>query len=88
MKVHHCWPIHLGAHTSPVYVVAKGDELFNLADVSYMLTLIDGGITYLDTLSVRYDEKRHREMKAVFEKARARLTNRMHQHGGAVPHRH
>jgi len=88
MKVYHCWPIHLGAHTSPVYVVAGGEDLFNLADVSYMLTLIDGGITYLDTLSVRYDEKRHREMKAIFEKARARLTERVHQHGRSGPHGH
>ncbi len=87
-KVYHCWPIHLGAHTSPVYVVADGEELFNAADASYMLTLIDGGLTYLDTLSVRYDENRHREMKAIFEKARARLTGRMHQHGSAPPHRH
>jgi hypothetical protein len=86
--VNHCWPIPLGAHTSPVYVVAGDEELFNMADATYMLTLIDGGVTYLDTLSVRYDEKRHREMKAIFEKARAMLTNKVHQHGGSRPHVH
>ena len=34
-----------------------------------MLTLLDGGLTYLDTLSVRYEEKRHREMKAIIERS-------------------
>ena len=73
----HCWPIHLGAHTSPVYVVAGGEELFSPSDATYMLTLIDGGMTYLDTLSVRYQEERHRQMKAIFEQARAELHRRM-----------
>ena len=83
---YHCWPIHLGAHTSPVYVVAGSQELFSESDASYMLTLIDGGLTYLDTLSVRFDEKRHRAMKAIFEKARKAIHQKMHQHG--VGHGH
>ena len=81
MTVQHCWPIHLGAHTSPVYVVAGSQELFSPSDASYMLTLIDGGLTYLDTLSVRYNEKRHRELKAVFKKARSKLRGKMRTHG-------
>ncbi|MDO8589516.1 MAG: CehA/McbA family metallohydrolase [Armatimonadota bacterium] len=79
--IHHCWPIHLGAHTSPVYVVAGGEELFSESDASYMLTLIDGGMTYLDTLSVRFDEDRHLAMKAIFERARQVLHRKMHQQG-------
>lgn len=81
LQVHHCWPIQLGAHTSPVYVVAGGEELFSPSDASYMLTLIDGGLTYLNTLSVRYSEERHRQLKAVFERARRVLHERMHTHG-------
>jgi len=77
LQASHCWPIHLGAHTSPVYVIAGNEELFSPSDASYMLTLIDGGLTYLDTLSVRYDEKRHREMKALFEAARGELHRRL-----------
>jgi hypothetical protein len=46
-----------------------------------VLTLLDGGLTYLDTLSVRYEEERHREMKAIFEKTKQALHNRLHQHG-------
>jgi hypothetical protein len=80
MQVHHCWPIHLGAHTSPVYVAVGGREMFSPDDATYMLTLIDGGLTYLDTLSVRYDEDRHRKMKAVFERARRELERRLHGH--------
>jgi hypothetical protein len=46
-----------------------------------MVTLIDGGLTYLETLSVRFDEERHRAMKAIFERARAKLQGRMRTHG-------
>jgi len=80
LQVQHCWPIHLGAHTSPVYVVVGGEQMFSPGDATYMLTLIDGGLTYLDTLSVRYEEERHRQMKAIFEKARAELEGRLHGH--------
>jgi len=37
-------------------------------------------MTYLDTLSVRYDEKRHRAMKAIFEKAKQELKHRLAGH--------
>ncbi|MGD8237964.1 MAG: CehA/McbA family metallohydrolase [Armatimonadota bacterium] len=81
MQVHHCWPLHLGAHTSPVYIVCGGQEIFSPSDASYMLTLIDGGMTWLDTLSVRYDERRHRQLKAVFRRAQRELHRRMHEAG-------
>ncbi len=81
LKVQHCWPIFVAAHTSPIYVVVPGTELFSPSDATYMLTLIDGGITYLDTLSVRYDEQRHRQMKAIYEHARDHLLGRLHSHG-------
>ena len=53
-----------------------------------MLTLIDGGLTYLDTLSVRYNEERHRKMKAVYERAKSHLEGRMHAHGHPHSHPH
>ncbi len=79
--VHHCWPIHVGAHTSPVYVVAGDKEMFSPSDATYMLTLIDGGMTWLDTLSVRYDQTRHRRLKAVFQKAKDMLAKRLAARG-------
>ncbi len=81
LQAQHCWPIFVAGHTSPVYVVVPGTELFSPSDATYMLTLIDGGLTYLDTLSVRYDEQRHREMKAIYAHARDHLLGRLHQHG-------
>jgi hypothetical protein len=88
IMVQHVWPIHLGAHTSPVYVICGGEEIFSPSDASYMLTLIDGGLTYLDTLSVRYDEERHRRMKAVYGRARARIHERLHRRSGTHDHSH
>jgi hypothetical protein len=80
------WAETIGAHTSPVYVVVDNQEIFSPSEASYMLTLIDGGLTYLDTLSVRYDEARHRKMKAVFQKAKAHIHARMHAHGQGHSH--
>lgn len=73
------WPVRLGAHTSPVYVCVGRQEIFSSSDATYMLTLLDGGVTYLDTLSVRYSDERHRAMKALFEKARKELERRLRQ---------
>jgi hypothetical protein len=86
LKVQHCWPIFVAAHTSPIYVVVPGTDLFSPSDAAYMLTLIDGGLTYLDTLSVRYDEKRHREMKAVYKHAREHLLGRLRKHQASMRH--
>ncbi len=82
----HSWSGNLAAHTSPVYIVVPGTELFSPSDATYMLTLIDGGLTYLDTLSVRYDEQRHNAIKAIYRAAQTELHARMHAHGGAHGH--
>ena len=83
---HTNWGEPIGAHTSPVYMVVDDQELFSPSDASYMLTLIDGGLTYLDTLSVRYNEERHRKMKAIYQRAQALLHARMHAHGHGHHH--
>ena len=80
LQVNHCSPIHLGAHTSPVYVVCGDQEMFSPSDATYMLTLLDGGMTYLDTLSARYSDERHNQMKAIFAKAKHELVHRLGQH--------
>lgn len=79
----HEWPIHLAAHTSPVYVSAGGQELFNPADAAFMLTLLDGGLAYLDTLSIPASPEKQEQIRGVFRRAQAELHRRMHAHGVA-----
>ncbi len=79
--VWHVWPINVAAHTSPVYVVSGGAELFSPSDATFMLTLLDGGLAYLDTLSIPAGRQRHDQIKAVFREAQNRLHTRMHARG-------
>jgi hypothetical protein len=80
LKVWHVWPIHIAAHTSPVYVRCGEEELFSPSEATYMLTLIDGGLTWLDTLSVPASPERHARIRGVFEEARASLSQRLVRH--------
>ncbi|HUW10812.1 MAG TPA: CehA/McbA family metallohydrolase, partial [Anaerolineae bacterium] len=84
LQVWHCWPIHIAAHTSPVYVRCGDQELFSPSDATYMLTLIDGGLTWLDTLSIPADPERSAQIRGVFESARSTLGRRLahHDHHG------
>jgi hypothetical protein len=86
LKVWHCWPVHVAAHTSPVYVQCGDQELFSPSDASYMLTLIDGGLTLLDTLSIPASPERHARIQSVFETARAALSHRIAAHGHSHGH--
>ena len=73
---------HLAAHTSPVYLVGGEGELFSSTDATYMLTLIEGGLTWLDTLSIPPDPERAGSVRDVFQKAHDRLSHRLlHKHG-------
>ncbi len=80
LKVWHCWPIHIAAHTSPVYVHCGDEERFSPMDATYMLTLIDGGLTWLDTLSIPASHEHHARIRSVFESARDSLNRRLTQH--------
>jgi hypothetical protein len=73
-------PRRVAAHTSPVYVVAGGRELFSPSDATYMLTLLEGGLTWLDTLSIPADPERQARNRRVFEDARDHLHQRLHVH--------
>jgi hypothetical protein len=79
-QVWHGWPIHIAAHTSPVYVVTADAELFSPSDATYMLTLIDGGLTWLDTLSIPASPERQAAIRGVFEAAQAELQHRLGYH--------
>jgi len=75
------WALGIQAHTSPVYVRTPGQELFSSAAASYMLTLVEGARTWLDTLATRPDPKRFAQVHAVFEAAKQHLHERLHKHG-------
>jgi hypothetical protein len=45
-----------------------------------MLTLLEGGLTWLDTLSIPATPERHQRVKEVFQHAQQRLQGRLHGH--------
>ena len=76
---------HLAAHTSPVYLVCGGETLFSPTDATYMLTLIEGGLTWLDTLSIPPALERAGSVREVFQKAHDRLSHRLLHHHAEGP---
>jgi hypothetical protein len=78
------WGFNISAHTSPVYVVVPGQELFSAPAITYMLTLIDGAETWANNLATRPNPERFERVRKVFQDARANLHRRLHQHG--MPH--
>jgi hypothetical protein len=78
-----CRRARVAAHTSPVYLVVRGRELFEVPMASYLMTLIDGSEAWLKKLAVRADAARHERALAVLAQARELLHERMHRHGQA-----
>jgi hypothetical protein len=72
------------AHTSPVYLVVPGQELFSAPAASYFLNLIDGAQAWAETLATRPDAARFEKVIRLFRDARVELHRRLHQHG--IPH--
>ena len=79
-------PRIVAAHTTPVYAVAGGEALFTPSDGAYLLTLVEAGLTWMDTLATRPDPERHARNRRVFEDARDRLHARLHAHGEGHAH--
>ncbi len=78
----------VAAHASPVYVVVDGAELYNPSSATYMLTLLEGGMTWVDTLSIPADPQTHQRVRGVFEQAHQHLHARMHTAGTHHQHAH
>ena len=78
------WQFMVQAHTSPVYLVTPGKELFSPQAATYMLTLIEGAQTFVENLATRPDAKRLSDTKQVFADARRTLHQRLHDHN--IPH--
>ncbi len=78
----------VAAHASPVYIVVDGAELYNPSSATYMLTLLEGGMTWVDTLSIPADPQTHQRVRGVFEQAHQSLHPRMHTAGTHHQHAH
>jgi hypothetical protein len=83
------------AHTSPIYLACGGEWwMFNQAGAEYMLTLVDGCISYIRQTSRQHrpgevthhhGEEDHRAyLERPFVEARAAIHRRMHHYG--IPH--
>lgn len=75
------WALGIQAHTSPVYVRVPGQELFSASAASYMLTLVEGARSWINTLATRPDPERFARAQIAFEDAKAHLHDRLHKHG-------
>ncbi len=86
------WQRGLFAHTSPIYVTCGTEwHMIDPPTVHYMLTLIDGSLTYIRELAPRYPagtvthhhgEADHQAyLERPFLEAREALHRRLHEHG-------
>ncbi len=80
------WPQHIAAHTSPVFIKANGESLFDNPTAEYLITIMEGGMTWLDTLATRAGSARHAAVRSVFEEAVAAVREKQREHGH--PHDH
>jgi hypothetical protein len=75
------WPQHIAAHTSAVYVKAGRDEVFDNPTAEYLVTVMKGGLAWLDTLATRDTPERHAAIRHVFEDAIAQVQAKQRAHG-------
>jgi hypothetical protein len=94
-RFHDCWQRGMFAHTSPIYVAVGGAwQMFDTETARYMLTLIDGSLSYIRQSAAHYPpgsithhhgEADHQAfLERPFHEAAAALHQRMHQLG--IPH--
>lgn len=70
------WPQHVAAHTSPIYVQVGDGEVFDRDVADYLITTMEGGLVWLDTLAT---PERHLEVKKAFTEAISDLQKQMGQ---------
>ena len=88
----------MAAHTSPVYLRCGDQRAFDGPAAEHMLTLVEGGIEYLNKLATVFDESSRKRMVKLFNEARRELKGRLiveaphgghgHTHGPGVGHHH
>ena len=85
----HVWPVHFAAHTSAVYVKAGQTEVFDASLGEYLITTMQGGVEWLDTLATRADAERHATIRKVYTDAIGVVRKKMpHSHDGGPLHTH
>ena len=70
-------PITQNAHTSPIYVSCGDERIFDGPAAEHMLALVEGGITYLDTMAACFDEATRKRMVRQFREAQKDLRIRL-----------
>jgi hypothetical protein len=79
-RVWHVWPVNVAAHTSPIYLVVDNQEVYNPSDAVYIMTLVHGGLEWVDTLSIKADEETHQRLRSVFTSAEHEHSRKMGSH--------
>jgi hypothetical protein len=70
--LYHSWTMRPAAHTSPVYLVGT-DRREPGPDLAFLQTIVDGGLTWLDTLATPADPATQRRLRQTFLDARRLL---------------
>jgi hypothetical protein len=73
------YQLAVAAHTSPIYLRSKGPDPASPSDLVYMLSLVDGAQTWVETMATRPDAERLARVSAVFQAARSRLHDRLYK---------
>jgi len=68
---------YVAAHTSPVYIKCGQTRAFDGPAAQHMLSLVEGGIEYLETLATVFDESSRKRMVKLFNEARKELKGRL-----------
>ena len=85
----HVWPVNFAAHTSAVYVKAGNANVFDVALGEYLITTMQGGVDWLDTLATRGDDERQKTIRKVFTDAIGEVNKKFpHKHGHGPVHSH
>jgi hypothetical protein len=85
----HVWPVNFAAHTSAVYVKAGKTDVFDAALGEYLITTMQGGVEWLDTLATRADAERHATIRKVYTDAIGAVEKKMpHTHADGTTHTH
>jgi len=78
------WNFAIAAHTSAVYVVVPGQELFSAAGSGYLLALVEGATAWVENLATRPGKDEYDRVRKILSDAQERLHQRLHSN--APPH--
>jgi hypothetical protein len=76
-------PSDVAAHTSAVYVTVAARRQTSTADASHLLTLLEGGLAYLDSLAAWRSDEQRAHHRSIFLQGREAI---LRHHPDAHPH--